>query len=98
MTPARRGVGSHGRDGAWGGDVEGDPTGSHCCSVSSGTVNGSSASTGPRQARVAAGPETNSLLAYTATQVPDDRVTPPGSMLDCLFRAHSHQRLVEVPA
>jgi hypothetical protein len=44
MTPARRGVGSHGRDGAWGGDVEGDPTGSHCCSVSSGTVNGSSAS------------------------------------------------------
>ena len=52
MTPARRGVGSHGRDGAGGGDVEGDPTGSHCCSVSSGTVDGSSASLSPRQARV----------------------------------------------
>ena len=72
--------------------MEGDPTGSHCCAVSSGTVNGSSASTGPRQARVAADPETNSLLpvAYTATQVPDDRVTPPGSMLDCLFRCNEY--------
>jgi hypothetical protein len=34
-------------------------------------------------------PETNSLLAYTTTQIPDDRVTTPGSMHRLFYSEHT---------